>query len=336
LAPAGYNEERGIEFHRQLLAKLAALPGVQSVTIADFSPLSFSIHTDLPELEGYIPKLHESMEIDRPIVGPNYFRTMRTPLIAGRDFTFEDTKKTQRVAVVNQELVDRYWPGRDALGMQIYIYGRKFTVVGIAQNAKYRRLIYGPAPAFYLELFQELRDPVTLHIRVQGDPQTFAPTVEQAVQELDPNVPVFDVATLTSSMKMGSLFERIAVTFASSFGLLALALAAVGVYGVVAYATRQRTQEIGIRIALGAKRTDILRLVMLQGLRMTLIGLGVGLVASLAATRVLRAALFSVTTTDVVTYAAAAVLLGVVTLLACYFPARRATKVEPMAALRCE
>ena len=336
LAPAGYNEARGIEFHRQLLAKLATLPGVQSVTMADFSPLSFSIHTDLPELEGYIPKLHESMEIDRPIVGPDYFRTMRTPLIAGRDFTFEDTQKTQRVAVVNQEFVDRYWPGQDALGKQIHLYGREFTVVGIAQNAKYRRLIYGPAPAFYLELFQELRDPVTLHIRVLGDPQTFAPTVERAVQELDPNVPVFDVARLTDSMKMGSIFERIAVTFATSFGLLALLLAAVGLYAVIAYSNRQRAREFGIRMALGAQKNDVLRMVVSQGLKLTTVGVAIGIIGALGLTRFLSSLLYGVEPTDPLTFILVSLLLTGVALLACYIPARRATKVDPMVALRYE
>src|SRR5579859_6038881 len=336
LAPAGYTANRAIEFHRQLLAKLKAMPEVQSVTVADFSPLSFTIHTDFPAPEGYFPKLHESMEMDRPIVGPNYFSTMRTPLIAGREFTDQDTKDSQLVVIVNREFVDRYWPGQEALGKQIAYNGRKFTVVGVAQNAKYRRLIYGPAPAFYLDLFQELRDPVTVHIRVAGDPQVFAPALVKAVGELNSDLPVFDVATLVNSMKMGAVFERIAVTFSSSFGLLALLLAAVGVYGVVAYATRQRTHEIGIRIALGAKRADIIRLMMAQGLRMTLAGLGAGLVVSLAATRILRSALFGITTTDGVTYAVVAVLLGVVTLLACYMPARRATKVDPMVALRYE
>ena len=336
LAPAGYNANRAIAFHQQLLAKLKAMPEVQSVTVADFSPLSFTIHTDFPAPEGYFPKLHESMEMDRPIVGPNYFSTMRTPLIAGREFTDQDTKDSQLVVIVNREFVDRYWPGQEALGKQIAYNGRKFTVVGVAQNAKYRRLIYGPAPAFYLDLFQELRDPVTIHIRVAGDPQVFAPALVKAVEELNSDLPVFDVATLVNSMKMGTVFERIAVTFSSSFGLLALLLAAVGVYGVVAYATRQRTHEIGIRIALGAKRADIIRLVMAQGLRMTLAGLGAGLVVSLAATRILRSALFGITTTDGVTYAVVAVLLGVVTLLACYIPARRATKVDPMVALRYE
>ena len=165
---------------------------------------------------------------------------------------------------------------------------------------------------------------------------TFASVVEKAIRDLDPDLPVFNVASLRESMQMGSLFERIVVTFAGSFGLLALALAAVGVYGVVAYVTRQRTHEIGIRMALGAERTDILRLVLGQGLRMTLLGLAIGLAVSLAATRLLRTSLFGVETTDVLTYGSVAAVLCVVALTACYVPARRATKVEPTEALRCE
>jgi len=335
LSPAGYSPDRGIEFHRQLLAKVAALPEVQSVTLADFSPLSFTLHSDTIQPEGYVPRLHETMETDRATVGPNYFRTMRTSLLAGRDFTPGDNWNSRPVAVVNQEFVDRYWPGQDALGKRVQLYGREFTVVGIAQNTRYRRIIYNPAPCLFLPLFQDSRDPVTIHVRVASDPLAAGAAVEKAVHELNPDVPVFNVTTLKTSMQMGNIFERIAATFASSFGLLALALAAVGVYGVVAYATRQRTHEIGIRMALGAERADILRLVMVEGLRMTLTGLGAGLAVSLAVTQMLRVVLFGVTTTDAPTYAVVAVLLGSVTLLACYLPARRATKIQPMAALRC-
>jgi len=336
LGPSGYSEDRSNEFDRQLLAKLAASPEVESVTVADFSPLNFTIHSDDFQIEGYLPRLHESMELDRANVGPNYFRTMRTSLISGRDFTLGDSKNSQPVAIVNQEFVHRYWPGQDALGKRIEQYGRWATVVGVAQNTKYRLLVYGAAPCVFLPAFPHRPDPMILHIRVSGDPQAFAPAVEKAVEELNPNLPVFGVTTLKTSMQLGSVFQRVGAAFASSFGLLALALAAVGLYGVVSYATRQRTHEIGIRIALGAKRSDILRMVMAQGLRMTLVGLGVGLVVSLGATRALRAALFGVTSTDLLTYLAVAVLLGVITLIACYIPARRATKVEPMAALRCD
>jgi predicted permease len=340
LRPSGYSTLQGIEFDRQLLAKIGALPGVESVTLADFSPLSYTIRsTDVRvEVEGYVPRPHESMEIDWARVGPNYFRTLRTPLVAGRDFTLQDNVKSQLVAIVNQAFAARYWPGQDAIGKRVQLYDRWFTVVGVARNAKYRRVIYNAEPCFFVSWFQEYPpfDALIVHTRVSGDPLAFASPVERAIHELNPDLPVFDVTTVRSSMQMGSLFERIVVTFAGSFGLLALALAAVGVYGVVAYATRQRTKEIGIRMALGAERTDILRLVLGQGLRMTLLGLAIGLALSLVVTRFLRNQLLGVAPTDALTYAGVAVLLCLVALAACYIPARRATKVEPTAALRCE
>jgi len=338
LRPMGYSRDQGIEFDKQLLAKVGALPGVESVTLADFSPLSYTIRSTGIVVEGYLPRLHESMEIDWARVGPNYFHTLRTPLVEGRDFTLHDDSRSQLVAIVNEAFAARYWPGQDAIGKRIQLYGNRFTVVGVAGNAKYRRLFYNAEPTFFVPWFQEYPpfDALIAQTRVSGDPQAFAPVVEKEIHELNPDVPVFDVTTVRQSMQMGSLFERIAVTFAGSFGLLALVLATVGVYGVVAYSTRQRTHEIGIRMALGAKRGDILRLVLRQGLGMTSIGLAVGLAVSLAATRLLRSQLFGVNASDAVTYASVSGLLLFVALVACLIPARRATKVEPMAALRCE
>jgi len=185
-------------------------------------------------------------------------------------------------------------------------------------------------------LFQDYHENATLHVRVSGDPEAFAASVEKTVHELNPDLPLFNVTTLKSSMRLGTIFERVAGTFVGAFGLLALVLAAVGIYGVVAYTTRQRTHEIGIRMALGAQRRDVFRLVMGQGLRLTLLGLAIGLVVSLAVTHVLQSELFGVTATDPLTYASVAVLLCIVALLACYIPARRATKVDPMVALRYE
>jgi predicted permease len=338
LRPSGYSRLQGIEFDRQLLAKIEALPGVESVTLADFSPLSYTIRSTGVQLEGYVPRLHESMEIDYGRVGPNYFRTLRTPLVAGRDFTLQDNEKSQFVAIVNEALAARYWPGQNAVGKRIQVFGDAYTVIGVARNAKYRRLTYGAEPCFFVPWFQEYPsfDAIIVHTRVSGEPMAFASAVERAIHDLDPDLPAFNVYSLRSSMQMGSLFERIVVTFAGSFGMLALALAAVGVYGVVAYATRQRTHEIGIRMALGAERTDILRLVLGHGLRMTLTGLGVGVAVSLAATRFLGTQLLGVAPTDLLTYAVVALLLSFVALAACYIPARRATKVEPTVALRCE
>jgi len=336
LGPAGYSRAQGIAFHRQLLSKLEALPGVESVTLADFSPLSFTIHSDYVHPDGYVPQPHESMEINRAIVGPNYFRTMRTPLLAGRNFTEQDGEKSQPVAIVNQEFADRYWPRQDAVGKRISVYDEWFTVVGVARNGKYRRLIYAPEPVIFLPLFQVYRGLVIIHARVSGDPQAYAAAVEKTVHQLNADLPVFDVTTLESSMRLGSIFERIAGTFAGAFGLLALILAAVGIYGVIAYTTRQRTHEIAIRIALGAQRADVFWLVLGQGLLLTLTGLAAGIAVSLALTRYLKSVLFGVTATDVLTYAAVVLLLCLVSLVACYIPARRATKVDPMVALRYE
>jgi predicted permease len=336
LEPVGYSEAQGIEFHRQVLSKLEALPGVDSVTVADFSPLSFTLHTAYVDPDGYVPQPRESMEIDRANVGPNYFRTMRISLIAGRDFTGQDGEKSQPVAIVNQEFCDRYWPGQDAIGKRINACGQWFTVVGVARNGKYRRLVYTPQPVIFLPLFQDYRDPVIIHARVSGDPQAYAAAVERTVHELNADLPVFGVTTLKSSMQLGSIFERLAGTFAGAFGLLALILAAVGIYGVIAYTTRQRTHEIAIRMALGAQRVSIFRLVLGQGLLLTLTGLAAGIAVSLALTSYLKSELFGVTSTDMLTYAAVALLLCLVSLIACYIPARRATKVEPMEALRYE
>lgn len=338
LRPAGYSPVQGIEFDRQLLAKVEALPGVESATVADFSPLSYTLHSTGVEIGGYVPRLHESMEIDWARVGPNYFRTLRTPLISGRDFTTQDNANSQLVAIVNKAFAARYWPDQEPIGKRIQLNGQWRTVVGVARNAKYRRLIYSAAPCFFVPWYQDYPsfDALIVHARVSGEPKAFAPAVEKAIHDLNPDLPVFDVSSIRESMQMGSVFERIVVTFAGSFGLLALALAAVGVYGVVAYATRQRTQEIGIRMALGAKRSDILRLVLGQGLRMTVVGLAVGFGLSLVATRFLRAQLLGVAPTDLPTYAMVALLLVVVALTACYVPARRATKVNPVTALHCE
>lgn len=336
LDPMGYSDEAGTEFNRQLLSRINQLPGVQSATLADFSPLSFTIHSDGVMPEGYVPRPHESIEVDRGKVGPEYLQTLRTPLLAGRDFTPQDNAGTEPVAMVNRAFANRYWPGQNAIGRHIQAYGRMYRVVGVTANGKYRRLIYDPAPLVLFPLMQRYDNLVILHVRTIGDPRAIAFAVEKTVHGLNPDLPLFNETTLQQNMQMGNVFERIVVVFAGSFGLLALLLAAVGIYGVVAYTTRQRIHEIGIRIALGARKGDVFRQVLGQGLRLTVAGLVVGVAVSLVATRFLRGLLFGVGAADWLTFATVAVLLCVVALAACYVPARRAASIEPMQALRTE
>ena|SRR5579863_4702881 len=336
LFPAGYTQAKGIEFDRQLMARIGALSGVQSVTLADAIPLGLTRNTEMVKLEGYVPRLREAMDVRSAGVGPDYLRTMEIPLVAGRDFTLEDTEDSRPVVVVNQALADRYWPHQDAMGRRVWAEGHWSTVVGVARNSDYDRLNEKPQPFIYLPLFQDYTSRPIIHARVAGDPLAFAPTIEKTVHQLNADLAVFDVDSLVSRVRVASANERIAGTFVGAFGLLALVLAGVGIYGVIAYTARQRTHEIGIRMALGAQRVDVFRLVLTQGLRLTLCGLAIGLVLSLALTRFLRSMLFGVTATDALTFASVAILLSVVALAACYIPARRATKVDPMVALRYE
>jgi predicted permease len=336
LAPSGYSDAQAIAFNERLLARLATIPGIESVTLADFAPLNFTLHSQTVLPESYAPQPHESMDIDLARVAPNYLRTMRTPLLAGREFTLRDVETSQPVAMVNQEFVERYWPGQDAIGKRVGGWRIPLTVVGVVANAKYRRLTYPPAPLIYLPLFQSENEPVIVQARFSGGPDAAAGALEKAIHGLDGDLPVFSVTTLTSAMKLGDMIERVAATLAGSFGLIALLLAAVGIYGVVAYTTRQRTREIGIRMAVGAQKGAILRLVLRQGLRLTTVGLALGAALSLGLTRLLRSQLYGVAPTDLPTFATVGLLLALVALFACYIPGRRATEVDLLRALRSE
>ncbi|HTQ61536.1 MAG TPA: ABC transporter permease [Candidatus Solibacter sp.] len=336
LYSAGYTWQKGLEFDRQLLAKLDAVPGIQSVTLADAVPLGFVRNTEMVKFEGYAPQPHEAMDVRSATVGPDYLRTMQIPLVEGRDFTFEDTKSSQQVAIVNQALAERYWPNQDALGKRVWAEAHWSTIVGIARNSDYDHLDERPQPFLFIPMLQDYWTAAIIEVRVPGNPMAFASAVERTVHELNADMPLYGVAPLTTYTQVASSRQRIAGTFVGSFGLLALILATVGIYGVVAYSTRQRTHEIGIRVALGATRAHILQLVLGHGLRLTLAGLAAGLLLSLGITRLMRGELFGVAPTDALTYSIVAALLAGVALAACYIPARRAMRADATLALRCE
>ena len=336
LFTAGYSDSGGAEFDRQLVGKLEALPGVQSVALTNRVPLGFGGGSTSVKPEGYVSQRNESMETQVAIITPNYFRTLRIPIVKGRDFTPQDIMKSQHVVIVSEAFVNRYWPRQEAVGKQLFSDLPKewLTVVGVARDTKEISLNEKPLPFVYLPLYQNYHAEMMINARVTGDPLAFGKTIEKTVHELNNDLAVFDVTSLELRTQFASFRQRVAGTFVGAFGLLALALAAVGIYGVTAYTTRQRTHEIGIRMALGASKQDVLRLVLSHGLRLMLAGVGLGLVLSLLLTRFLTDLLLGVTSTDALTFASVVILLCVVTLCACFIPARRAMRVDPMVALR--
>jgi predicted permease len=336
LFSAGYTKEQGIEFDRQLLAKLEALPGVQSVSMSSWVPLGFELSSSITQPEGYLPRPHESMDVSNANVGPNYLHTMQIPVVEGREFTPEDKEGSQPVVVVNQEFVRRYWPGQDAIGKKLSADGMTFTVIGVARNSDYNNLHEAAEPFFFVPIYQDYARGPIFHLRVAGNPLAYTAALEKAIHELNADMPVLDESALATRVQVASTGTRIAGTFVGAFGVLALVLAAVGIYGVIAYTTRQRTHEIGIRMALGASKDDILRVVLGHGLRLTLTGVLVGLAAAFALTRYLSSLLLGVTSTDALTFFSVTIVLCAVALFACFLPARRAMRVDPMVALRYE
>jgi predicted permease len=336
LFSAGYNPATGIQFNRELQARIAALPGVESVTVGSRVPLGLGGGSTSVKPEGYTWQAHESMEVPEVMVGPRYLHTLQIPLAAGRDLTAQDTETSQPVAMVNQAFADRYWPHQNALGKRIVtdISDKTFVVVGVTRNTAMANLNADPGPVLYLPLYQVYRAAMTVHVRVMGDPLMSAAAVEKTIHDMNSELPLHDVTTLRNTMQIATVGTRIAGTFVGAFGLLALVLAAVGVYGVISYSTRQRTQELAIRLALGAESGEVFRLVLVQGFRLALIGISIGLAVSILLTRFLKDLLFGVTSTDVLTFSTVSVLLCCVALLACFVPAWRATKVDPMTALR--
>jgi predicted permease len=336
LSGLGYDKTSGTRFDRQLYDKLQTIPGIESATLADTVPLGFDSESYTIQAEGYVPQPHESMDVQYSEVGPAYLRSMQIPLLAGREFSSADISGAQAVAMVNETFVRRYWPHSEPIGEKLHADGAWRTVVGVARDSDYDQIGQKPQAFFYLPLFQDYDRHASIYVRAAGDPLAYAAPVQEVVHSLDADLPLFDLTTLDSHIQLDTIPQRIAGDFVGGFGILALVLAGIGIYGVLAYTTRQRTHEIGVRMALGADPSDVLRLVLRQGLSLAVVGLSIGLAASFALTRALSSELFGVSASDPLTFAVVSIVLLSVALLACYIPARRAMKVDPMVALRYE
>ena len=332
----GYKEAEGIAFDRQILEKIEALPGVRNASLADWVPLGFGSSSEDFIPDGYVAGPREAVEAGIAHVGPKYFATMGIPILRGRDFAPQDSADSQPVVIINEALAQRYWSHGDPIGKRMKIEGKWAIVVAVARTTDYYDLNEPPQPFIYLPIYQFYSPGVTIHVRTVGDPLGAAGSVEQAIHQLNADLPFFNVATLDKRIQAGSFILRMAGVFVGVFGVLALVVAAVGIYGVVAYRTELRTHEIGIRMALGAQPGVVMRMVLGEGTWLAATGVVIGLVASLGSTRLMSSLLFGVGATDLPTFAGVAVFLALVALVACYFPARRAMRLDPMVALRHE
>src|SRR5580698_2298881 len=261
---AGYSNDEAKLIRRKILDRVSALPGVEVTSLTDWIPMTLTHKGVDAYPEGYAPRPNESLQVYHADVGPRYFESLQIPILEGREFTPDDDEKAPRVLIVDQTAARLYWPGQDPLGKKLRVNGSPFTVVGVARNSIHMLMNESPEPMVYMNFFQQGYETI-VQVETEGNPLDLAPAVENAIHTIDTRLPVFDVRPMRETTQLGSSFAVIQSTLAGMFALIGLVLAITGIYGVVTYRTQLRTHEIGIRMALGASRVDVLRLVLLQG-----------------------------------------------------------------------
>ena len=334
----GYSPEKSQNFYRDLLLGLRAIPGVQSASLASDSPISGGWDELRLVVEGYQLREGEHLIAQSTIVSSDYFRTLGISLIAGRDFNDRDTAGAPKVAIINEKMAHDFFGNANPIGRKIGTDKEPDTaIVGVVKDARYLSLREPPLKHFYEPIMQQPRlFDLTMHVKTAAAPSSFIDPVRTEVQKLDPHLPLYDVKTLATQIDESLTQERLVSWLCTAFGLLATLLTALGLYGVLAFSVAQRTREIGIRIALGAQARDVFKLIIGQGMLLVTVGVALGLATSFALTRLITTLLFGVTPTNATTFISVSAGLAMLALFACYIPARRATKVDPLVVLRYE
>jgi predicted permease len=334
LAAAGYNPQRIRDFDDALTDRLSALGGVQSVAFSRMTPFTFRASASAPiSVDGYQPARDEDPTVDYNEVGPGYFVTLGIPILSGREFTRADNETARPVAVVNEAMAAQYWPGRDPVGSRVQVKGRWVTVVGIARMSKYRSLSEAPKPFFYLAMRQN-SGAANFFVRTSLSHDAMTRALVREIHAIDANLAPGEVISMQEQVDRTTAVQRITVMMFGGFGALALVLAAIGLYGVMAYNVSQRSRELGLRMALGADAWKLLWLVMSHGLWLTAGGLSLGLAAALGTTRLLGSLLYRVSPRDPAAFGTALGVMTIAALAACFLPAWRATRTDPVRALR--
>jgi predicted permease len=335
LVSAGYDAPRARSFQDELLERVKALPGVESAAFGRMTPLSYGSFSETPiAVDGYQPPPEEQPIVQYNEVGPEYFATMGIPLVSGREFTRADDEKAALVAVVNEKMTAQYWRGRNPIGERVQVKGRWMQVVGVAKDSKYESVRETPKPFFYVPLRQNFSRGADLFIRTPLNPETMATALAREVHTLDPGLALYEVITLQEQVDRSTSPQMVALTLVGVLGGLALLLATIGLYGVMSYAVSQSTRELGLRMALGADASNLLRLVISRGLTLTAGGVLLGGVVALALTRLLGNLLYKVSPYDPLAFGSAFVVMTMAALAACFLPAWRATRTDPARALR--
>ncbi len=335
LVQAGYDAPRAQNFQDQLLDRVRALPGVESAEFARMTPLSYGSFSSTPiAVDGYQPPPEEQPIVQYNEVGPDYFATIGIPLMSGREFNRADDEKSVPVAIVNETMAAKYWGGRNPIGERVQVKRRWMQVVGVAKDSRYQSVRETPKPFFYVPLRQNFARGPGLNIRTRLSAETMTAALTREVHALDRNLALFEVITLQEQVDRSTSPQLVAVTLVGVLGGLALLLAAIGLYGVMSYAVSQSTRELGLRMALGATPSHLLRLVMSRGLTLTASGIVCGAAVALASTRLLGYLLYNVSPRDPLSFGSAFLVITIASLAACFLPAWRATRTDPLRALR--